>query len=354
MYRRRHRRPREIAFSLDSFLDLVANVVGIIIRLILVAWVGARSYKAVINTPLPASAPTTPVARKDADDPAKKDLDRNRKELQDTQDRLLAQMRRLQELHAGTEESGKQLALLTTQHQELEKERGGLERALKEQTRSSAAVSASLEDLRKRREKLDEEIRALEKLPSAKRVLRYRTPVSRPVHIEELHFECRAGRVTFLDVAAFMAEIGDSFRTKGEALRTQWQVEAVTSQIGPFRLRYTIERKRSALDAALGGAPGSEGDYSFGVTGWVVEPLAVERGEAADAAMAPTSAFRQIVDALAPEQSVVTFWVYSDSFPIYRRLRDYLYERGIEVAGRPLPIGQPIASSRRGTVSRGQ
>src|SRR4029450_7905133 len=40
------RRPREIAFSLDSFLDVVANVIGIIIRLILVAWVGARSYTA--------------------------------------------------------------------------------------------------------------------------------------------------------------------------------------------------------------------------------------------------------------------------------------------------------------------
>ena len=32
------------SFSFDSFLDVVANVVGIIIRLILVVWVGARSY----------------------------------------------------------------------------------------------------------------------------------------------------------------------------------------------------------------------------------------------------------------------------------------------------------------------
>ena len=44
---RRRRRHREIPFSFDSFLDVVANVVGIIIRLILVAWVGARSYSSV-------------------------------------------------------------------------------------------------------------------------------------------------------------------------------------------------------------------------------------------------------------------------------------------------------------------
>ena len=32
-----------------SFLDVVANVIGIIIRLILVAWVGARSYTAAMQ-----------------------------------------------------------------------------------------------------------------------------------------------------------------------------------------------------------------------------------------------------------------------------------------------------------------
>ena len=42
--RRRRRPDKEIHFSFDSFLDVVANVVGIIIKLILVAWVGARTY----------------------------------------------------------------------------------------------------------------------------------------------------------------------------------------------------------------------------------------------------------------------------------------------------------------------
>src|SRR6266567_1434735 len=50
---RRRRPPKEIAFSFDSFLDLVANVVGIILRLILVAWVGARPYKAAVPPPPP-------------------------------------------------------------------------------------------------------------------------------------------------------------------------------------------------------------------------------------------------------------------------------------------------------------
>ena len=44
---RRRTRSREVPFSFDSFLDVVANVVGIIIRLILVVWVSARSYESV-------------------------------------------------------------------------------------------------------------------------------------------------------------------------------------------------------------------------------------------------------------------------------------------------------------------
>src|SRR5579871_5172264 len=61
---RRRRKTREIEFSFDSFLDLVANVVGIILRLILVAWVGARSYKAILpDRPpsLPELAAPTPL-----------------------------------------------------------------------------------------------------------------------------------------------------------------------------------------------------------------------------------------------------------------------------------------------------
>jgi hypothetical protein len=50
----------------------------------------------------------------------------------------------------------------------------------------------------------------------------------------------------------------------------------------------------------------------------------------------------------------VTIWVYPDSFPAYRKLRDYMHERGIEVAGRPLCAGMPITYSNHGTASRGQ
>ena len=73
-----------------------------------------------------------------------------------------------------------------------------------------------------------------------------------------------------------------------------------------------------------------------------------------EAALSEGSEFRQIVDGIDPQHTVVTFWVYPDSFTLYRRLRDYLYEHDVVVAGRPLPQDVPITCSRNGSVSRGQ
>src|SRR5262249_47412246 len=162
------------------------------------------------------------------------------------------------------------------------------------------------------------------------------------------------GRVTFVDVTAFLTEIRQGLQEKARLLRDRWQLEDVTGPVGAFRLRYVVERQRGALEGVTGGGPDPGAEFRYRLSGWVVEALAGQRGETAEAALAPASAFRQVVDGLDPEQSVVTFWVYPDSFALFRRLRDYLYERGVEVAGRPLPPGHAIASSRRGTLSRGQ
>jgi hypothetical protein len=115
-------------------------------------------------------------------------------------------------------------------------------------------------------------------------------------------------------------------------------------------MRYTVERERDGL----GVAPDAGGSYRYGLTSWQVEPITEVRGEALEQALKPGSEFRQIVDGLDPQYAAVTFWVYPDSFPLYRQLRDYLYQHDLVVAGRPLPEGAPIASSRHGTVSRGQ
>src|SRR5260370_14365008 len=95
---RRRRRPREIPFSFDSFLDVVANVVGIIIRLILVVWVGARSYSSLTAVTKPGTARAAVAVTGKLADPLQDEIARQRQELAQAQTKLLEQLRHLDQV----------------------------------------------------------------------------------------------------------------------------------------------------------------------------------------------------------------------------------------------------------------
>jgi hypothetical protein len=355
--RRRPRHVREIPFSFDSFLDVVANVCGIIIRLILVVWVGARSYSSLhqfMNQPAARKAETPGEVRPE-DDPLHQEIARHRQELAQAQARLLEQLRHFQEVQDDQGQVASRLADLTQQQQALEQVQAALRRTATEASKAHQTAALSLDELRQRQQKLMDQIKALEQAPPAGKVLRYQTPVSRPVHTDEFMFECRNGRVTYIDLVALQLEVRRDIEAKGKMLRTRWQVSDVTEPVGAFRLRYTLERERGLVDAVLpDSGPDANGNYRYGVSEYVVEPVAPVRGEAGAAALAKGSEFRQVVDRLDPQLAVVTFWVYPDSFGLFRQLRDFLYERDLVVAGRPLPPDYPITCSRHGSLSRGQ
>src|ERR1700749_3290667 len=93
----RRRPTRKIPFSFDSFLDVVGNVVGIIIRLILVTWVGAKSYTGFV-LPTPPAPPSVAVAEENVKlpepvDPLTPELERQKHETALAQARLLEQFR---------------------------------------------------------------------------------------------------------------------------------------------------------------------------------------------------------------------------------------------------------------------
>lgn len=355
---RRRPRTREIAFSFDSFLDVVANVVGIIIRLILVAWVGARAYtglhvaaelarhgdpdKPEIKTPLPA-------------DPLARELEQHRRELEEARARLLAQIEQLALVEKRSSAADRRLQDIQTKLDAFHRLRDALDKEAQQRDHTTQVAMLSLNDLRQRQKRLMDQIRALEKLPPLKKVLRYRVPVSQPVDAEQFMFECRAGRVTFLDMEALNAEIRSHMQDYSKELETTWRVTDTTGPVGAFRMRYVIERLPQDTDVTIGDRPISSGSgFRYAVTSGTVEPVIANRGEPLDQALQPNSDFRTLVDRLDPQQAVVTFWVYPDSFAAYRRLRDYLYDRHLVVAGRPLEMDMPIGFSATGTRSRGQ
>jgi len=336
---RRRRKVREIEFSFDSFLDVVANVVGIILRLILVAWVGARSYKAVApSAPLPALTKEEIAELPDPQDPLASELERQRRELAEAQAHLLEQLKEWQKLRQDSTLTAEELAHLTARTQEVETERRNVESKTRQDEHTAHKAALSLEEIRERSKRVLAEIEALRKAPSSKQTLRYRTPVSHPLQSEELLFECHHGRISFIDYGKFMTEIENALGD-GEKLRETNPYSGVTEPVGPFRMHYTVEIDPYTRKAALS---------------WEIEPVTFVRGETVEQALAPGSEFRRIIDSIEPASTAVTLCVYPDSFPLYRKLRDYMHERDIVVAGRPLPEGASIAASRHGTASRGQ
>jgi hypothetical protein len=345
MYRRRHVR-REIAFSFDSFLDMVANVVGVIIRLILVVWVGARTYTGMVA--LPPDDP--PVVETSTEEPAEDmiampveplldaELLPHQEELARLQKQLLDQMRDLQQVREQVGAVDKELADLSARNIELEHELTELERAAAQKRQVVRTVALSAEDLQNRYRKLADEIGQLKKLPSAKKTLQYRSPVSETIHAEELQFECCHGRVTFIETMALRGEMEREWERRKDEFRTSAPADVDVDPVGAFRAVFQVER---------------EGPKIFSTDGHY-EPVQAVRGETLEEAMRARSDFRQIVDAIDPERTNITFWVYDDSFAMFRQLRDYLYDRKVTVAGRPLERGQLIGWGRHGTASQGQ
>jgi hypothetical protein len=354
---RRRRSLRETPFSLDSFLDLVTNVVGIVIRLILVAWVAAKAY-----TTLPdylkkgTSKPPEVATPLRKDDPLDAEIERQQRELAEAESRLLDQLKQLDLVQTDEKDAEKELASVALDRENLDKNRKTLEDSKEQNKKGTRAVALSLDELEARRKKLLTELEELEKKPAPTKLLRYRTPVSETVHGGESHFECRGGRVAYIDLESMLAQVVSALHDKEENLRTQWQVNDVTEPVGPFRLQYTVERRRGNVAEAMypGGAPDGNGNFSYGVSEWKVQPIDPNRGETLPIALSEKSQFRHVIDAMAVERAAVTFWVYPDSFAMYRQLRDYAADRGLTVAGRPLPDGAPIAGAPWGRKSRGQ
>ena len=205
------------------------------------------------------------------DDPLASKLDLAKLELAETRNRLLDKLQNLQGTKDKIQLTRAQIEDLARKNQELENEQRLLESELQAKGRKVELASLSLEGLRRRGREVAEEVKKLQALPAATKELKYHAPVSRAVSGDELFFECRGGRVAFIDMPAFMHEIRDNMDDIPNLLRKESRVRRITSPVGAFRLQYTFEREQSLLD--------SPGDFRYGMSGWVVEPVLFKRGE---------------------------------------------------------------------------
>ena len=320
----------------DSFLDIVANIVGILIILVMVVSLRAREAP---------SAPEPDPAAESATEKAHID----HHVLQQDVVRLMLQHQQLADYLAVRSEERHRLAvILAASEQNLTEQRN----KLAAEDRQAHAIESQIANLQTSLDTLRlEHIEAASREPEVKEMQHLPTPIGRSVFGRELHFQLFGGRVTHLPIQSLFREARSQARQKVWKLD---QLPEATEIVGPqegFHMRYTLEKIPLPREVQM-----ETGRSGFMIRSklWELIPTSTRLGEPLEAALAEESTFRSYLLGLDPETTTITLWTYPDSFITYRTLKRELHTLGFAAAARPLPAGVRIAGSPSGSRSTAQ
>jgi hypothetical protein len=314
----------------DSFLDVVTNIVGILI--ILVMLVGGRARKVIMDA-IPSRSDRVAALEQEVDT-----LDQKVALAESEIEELAVQGRTVATAAAFAGQARLELATavsaarLEVEHRKRETDAAKVR---------AAESSARRKELETEIERCTLEAEGLAHLPATtKEVMAYPTPVGRTVTGEEIHFRLGEGRIAFIPIEdLFELAKSNTRRHSGSIAEMASRIESVGPVQG-FSLDYVIEAK---VDQA-------RGQVLIRSREWVVRPVGNGTGETTDVALAAHSRFRQVIGGVTPD-ATVTLWCYPDSFDVYRTIREEMHRLGIPTACRPMPEGAPIGGSTEGSKS---
>lgn len=322
----------------DSFLDIVANMVGILIILVMV--VGMRVKNA------PVAAIPGPAAE------AVSELQEDRaveESLRGDAFRAADAIRNLQREERVQRRRRDALALMASALQrKIQSRRDQMDahrQALFELKRELSEARRRLEPLERQR------IQAENARPEPIVIQSYPTPLSQTVNGREAHFQLRGGRIAAIPLEQLVEQLKRSAQRQKYKLLDLPELTDTVGPLGGFRLRYTLARYEVSPEMSL--STGRGGSYAR-LKRWTLIPVSGHLGEPVEPALAEGSEFRRALSKLRPGRHTITLWVYPDSFPAFRRIREELYAWGYSVAARPLPPGVPISGSPKGSKSAAQ
>ncbi len=331
----------------DSFLDIVANIVGILILLVMV--MGLRASHSIETETAPevvASTTAPPVS----DAQLKTAVQSAVSTAADVRTTVQRAVQVHQEAALRDEERGYLATFVTAVEQDLERRRAELNDQDQQDfdvRRQLADSQQTLDDLMRQKVSLvsltpEPDVTEIESLP---------TPLAQTVSGKEIHLRLAHGHVAMVP----LDELREEFEAQAE--RDVWRLRdqnSVVSTVGPidgFRLRYRLAKGRVTVHQQ----PGFEQQATvvrFVV--WELLPVTSQLGEPTAQALLPNSDLRRALGKFSPESTTVTIWAYPDSFDDFRTLRRALFEMGYATAGRPLPEGVLIGGSPQGTKSAAQ
>ena len=368
------RRREELAFSMDSFLDVICNLVGIMLILIIVA--GLRVSRAPVVLTSSEPAPEAPAVSHVAgmrlsnigewlelppDSPEEPPVEQTPIEQPPTD--LISRAEQLREQIAAIERSTADLKSreddarrrreqTDDELRKLAAAREAAQAQVQETAADAADAARSVQELEEQAARLAASAAALAEQVPQTQVLRHSvTPISRQVSEKnELHLRLSGNRVSVVPLDSLAEALKFRLERSRDLFLRVNRYEGTAGPVDGFLMRYVVERQQpSAIEELRNGGP----FMRIRMTYYELEAGADVATESAEEALTLGSRFLTAIAGSRAGTSL-TFWVYPDSFELHRALQDYAHDAGFDVAARPLPIGVPIAGSPNGSRSAAQ
>jgi hypothetical protein len=334
---RRSQRERAEAPGHDSFLDVVCNLVGIMILLVMI--VGSQAQRAMmLREKAKQAVPAAAAQQYDVESAAAaaRSVEASIAELQTN----IAKQNL--ELAMREQERSKLQILVTVAEQRLAEHRD----QLGENERARYDVQTELEKAKVELTSLEQTAGALKSTPPGV-IEHLPTPMAKTVFGKELHFRLLQGRVAYVPWDETLERMKADAPNHIAKLRDSPRVELSLPVTEGFGARYILRRTDAEMQTRAGVARQLrvELERLFFVQ---VDP---DLGEPIERALQQNSHFRSRLIGMDPQRTTITVWVYPDSFEQYRALKSEMFRLGFLTAARPLPKDFPIGGSPDGSRS---
>lgn len=337
----------------DSFLDVISNMVGILIILVMIAGVRASQ-----SSPLSEMA-VEEIKNEKTDEATLGEIEKLARDNAERQRQLQSQRTEMthtemtvamirEKITAQNIEYGLLIDRLSSIKAAVEIHKEELdenERDRYQKQLQFSLIETECEQLEKQWERLQSS------KPKATVIENKPTPLAREVDGREAHFRLKGGRVSFVPFDSLFEKMRLDV---GARKNDYFKRSSVTNAVGPidgYRLLYTLVTFDVMASGSYdGGGLGKRLELDYGE----YQPVNEMIGEPVERAMQADGEMMRRLALYRPDLYTITFWVYPDSYEAYRQLRQRLYQRGYKVAGRPLATDQPIAVSPRGSKTNSQ
>jgi hypothetical protein len=176
------------------------------------------------------------------------------------------------------------------------------------------------------------------------------TPMAKTVFGKEMHIMIRRQMISVVP----WDELVDSLKREAElAVRRGSRKNEIDGTLGPvdgFTMLYRFSSRRGVISNGAEVATGQVIELDR----FELEPTPELIQETLESCLQDGSRLRVALSDRRPQDTVITAWVYEDSFETFRRLKEQLFALGYLAAARPLAAQSRIAASPQGSQSLAQ